>query len=74
MIDRNTRGSVRAFASPHVGMVAMGALRATLLFGSAAVALALIAVPIDSNHSRAKFTNSSLTHGLDLIRTGSIPL
>jgi hypothetical protein len=45
----------------------MGALRIALLFGSAAVALALIAVPLLEGRSPDR-----LASGIDLMSTGSI--
>ncbi len=61
------RGTVRK----NAGVAGMGALRIALLFGSAAVALALIATPYVESQSRqiAARTNAP---GLDTISTGSI--
>ncbi len=50
----------------------MGLLRVTLLFGSAAVALALIAVPLlDKDDSRQQIARDTFI-GLDTTTTGSI--
>jgi hypothetical protein len=50
----------------------MGALRITLLFGSAAIALALIVVPIANKGSRAIARASFNNPGIDTMETGSI--
>jgi hypothetical protein len=51
----------------------MGALRVTLLFGSAAVALALILVPLAERHLKAPVgPGSSASAGIDRTITGSI--
>ena len=50
------------------GMTSMGLLRATLLFGSAAIALALIIAPIAESQTR-KFVGSP---GVDTMATGSV--
>jgi len=49
-----------------------GALRVALLFGSAAIALALILVPILSERSRNVASQSLFPDGIDSISTGSI--
>jgi hypothetical protein len=46
-----------------------GALRITLLFGAAAVALALIATPLLDSRNRSAFARNA---GVDLMSTGSI--
>ena len=52
----------------------MGTLRITLLFGSAAVALALIAAPLlDDTQSRPRITRGGVD-GIDLMSTGGIGL
>lgn len=51
-----------------LGIAGMGALRFTLLFGSAAVALALILTPIVDSQTR-DFVGSP---GVDTITTGSV--
>ncbi|RWG05213.1 hypothetical protein [Mesorhizobium sp.] len=59
----------RTFRAADAGM---GILRITLLFGSAAVALALIATPFLDSQLRPQGARESLTGGLDLSSTGSI--
>ncbi|GAB1580074.1 MULTISPECIES: hypothetical protein [Phyllobacteriaceae] len=49
-----------------------GALRIALLFGSAAIALSLILVPILSERSRNVASQSLFPDGVDSISTGSI--
>ncbi|ESZ40040.1 hypothetical protein NKI88_28180 [Mesorhizobium sp. M0317] len=56
----------RSFRAAGVGI-----LRVTLLFGSAAVALALIAVPVLDNQTRSS-SRDALAGGLDPMSTGSI--
>lgn len=63
-LQRSRRGSPLADAG-------MGALRVTLLFGSAAVALALILTPIVESQTD-KMLYSSYSPGLDMMTTGSI--
>lgn len=53
------------------GEVGMGALRVALLFGSAAIALALILTPIVQNQAE-RMVSSHPGAGLDRIATGSI--
>ncbi|TIL70320.1 MAG: hypothetical protein E5Y65_31345 [Mesorhizobium sp.] len=48
----------------------MGILRITLLFGSAAVALALIATPLLDNRTRS--ARDDFADGLDRMSTGSV--
>lgn len=53
-------------------MAGMGALRFALLFGSAAVALALILTPMAERHiSAGPPAQSAMTPGLDFLTTGS---
>ena len=54
------------------GGTGMGLLRITLLFGSAAVALALIIAPIADSQTRSKFAQDGTPLGLDDVATGSI--
>ncbi|PRD40942.1 hypothetical protein C5748_24060 [Phyllobacterium phragmitis] len=49
-----------------------GALRIALLFGSAAIALALILVPILNNRSNDVASQTLFPSGVDSISTGSI--
>ncbi|OHV86330.1 hypothetical protein [Mesorhizobium sp. ORS 3428] len=58
----------RTFRAADAGM---GILRITLLFGSAAVALALIATPMLDSQTRSQSPRGGLT-GLDMTSTGSI--
>jgi hypothetical protein len=58
----------RGFRAVDAGM---GILRITLLFGSAAVALALIATPFLDNQTRPSARDNS-AGGLDMTATGSI--
>lgn len=74
MSNQSTWNRLRDSARVRVGVVAMGAARVTLLFGSAAVALALIAVPAQSNHPNVQVSGAGLTKLLDRIHTGAIPL
>jgi hypothetical protein len=57
----------RSFSAVHAGM---GILRITLLFGSAAVALALIATPLLD--SRTRSARDHFVGGLDGMSTGSV--
>lgn len=64
--------SIRPKRSFRVADAGMGLLRITLLFGSAAVALALIAVPLlDNSDSRQQIARDGY-FGLDTTTTGSI--
>ncbi|MDX8440207.1 hypothetical protein [Mesorhizobium australafricanum] len=58
----------RGFRAVDAGM---GILRITLLFGSAAVALALIATPFLDNQTRPQSARDGFA-GLDMTATGSI--
>ena len=62
--------SIRPDRSSRAAVAGMGILRITLLFGSAAVALALIAVPLLDNQTRSQASRDA--GGLDTISTGSI--
>lgn len=57
--------------SPLTG-AGIGALRVALLFGSAAVALALIATPVIDRSFRPQLAGSAFVDGLDLTSTGSV--
>jgi hypothetical protein len=59
----------RGFRAVDAGM---GILRITLLFGSAAVALALIATPFLDNQTRPQSVRDGFAGGLDMTATGSI--
>lgn len=56
-------------ASPLAG-VGMSALRVSLLFGSAAVALALLLAPYAESQTR-RLAQGSISNGLDFISTGT---
>jgi hypothetical protein len=53
------------------GGTGMGILRITLLFGSAAIALALIITPFADSQTRS-YAQDSARYGIDDIATGSI--
>ncbi|TYR30330.1 hypothetical protein FY036_20885 [Mesorhizobium microcysteis] len=61
----------RAERGWSAGNAGMGALRIALLFGSAAVALALILTPLVENHTR-KVAYQGYPAGLDMMATGTI--
>lgn len=63
---------IRSDRNYGFGSAGMSAVRVALLFGSAAVALALIVTPMAENHVRSQFSASSRTEGLDMTTTGSI--
>jgi hypothetical protein len=65
-VVRNDRGGWPS------GAAGVGILRITLLFGSAAVALALIIAPFADSQTRAYTDNDREPYGLDSIATGSI--
>ena len=64
--------SIRPDRSFRAADAGMGILRITLLFGSAAVALALIAVPVLDNQTRSASSRDTFASGLDTMSTGSI--
>jgi hypothetical protein len=55
------------------GGTGISTLRLALLFGSAAVALALIATPMLDRNTRLRVSEATFTDGLDPISTGSTP-
>jgi hypothetical protein len=59
----------RGFRAAEAGM---GILRVTLLFGSAAVALALIATPFLDSQTRSLSARDNFAAGIDTMSTGSI--
>ncbi|MEQ1945073.1 hypothetical protein ABMA32_21890 [Mesorhizobium sp. VNQ89] len=61
--------SIRKRSVPLLGSAGMSVLRVTLLFGSAAAALALILAPVADRYSR---TQSAAIEGVDYMSTGSI--
>ena len=65
-VVRNDRGGWPS------GAAGVGILRITLLFGSAAVALALIIAPLVANQTRSYTDNEREPYGLDSTATGSI--
>jgi hypothetical protein len=64
--------SIRPERSFRAGEAGMGVLRITLLFGSAAVALALLAAPLLEKGVRQQFARDTYASGLDMTSTGSI--
>jgi hypothetical protein len=64
--------SIRPERAFRAGEAGMGVLRITLLFGSAAVALALLAAPLLDRSGRQEFARDTLPSGLDMTSTGSI--
>jgi lipopolysaccharide export LptBFGC system permease protein LptF len=64
-VVRNDRGS-------SAGYTSMGILRIALLFGSAAVALALIIAPIADSKTRSYVAQDGGPVGVDTMTTGSI--
>ncbi|MGE0502490.1 MAG: hypothetical protein AB7I79_15740 [Rhizobiaceae bacterium] len=73
MDPENTWDLVRNERGWRLGDAGIGALRATLLFGSAAIALALILVPIMEDLSgEQQAYNSDFSESLDMTSTGSV--
>lgn len=70
-VDRDW-DSIRPDRSFRVADAGMGILRITLLFGSAAVALALIAAPFLDSQTRSLVAGDDVAGGLDMTATGSI--
>ncbi|CDX14436.1 conserved hypothetical protein [Mesorhizobium sp. ORS 3324] len=64
--------SIRPDRSFRAADAGMGILRITLLFGSAAVALALIATPFLDSQTRSQSVRDGFASGLDMTSTGSI--
>ncbi len=54
-----------------LGVAGMGLLRVALLFGSAAIALALIIAPLADSYTKTEISDSRPT-GLDMTSTGSV--
>lgn len=67
--DWDSIRSDRAFRAADAGM---GILRITLLFGSAAVALALIAAPFLDSQTRSLSARDDFASELDMTATGSV--
>ncbi len=74
MSNQITWNRLCADGAAQLSVVAMGAVRVSLLFGSAAVALALITVPAESDHRGVQISGAGLTKVLDRIHTSAIPL
>ncbi len=55
-----------------LGATSAGILRVTLLFGSAAVAMTLLLVPLADKHARDRMFASVSSPGVDFISTGSV--
>ena len=64
--------SIRPDRSFRAGEAGMGVLRITLLFGSAAVALALLATPLLDRGAQERFASNTYPSDLDMTSTGSI--
>ena len=73
MFDDSEWVKIRDAGSEYIGGAGMGVLRITLLFGSAAVALALIVAPIMDRQTRPLYAGGSLPATVDRIVTGSVP-
>jgi hypothetical protein len=68
MTPEDEWNAIRSRRAPLFGAAGMGMLRVALLFGSAAVALALILAPLADRYEKSQMVNAE---GLDLIATGS---
>lgn len=55
-----------------LGMIGMGMLRVTLLFGSAAVALSILGASFLDSRLGQRFASATPQAGLDMMSTGSI--
>jgi hypothetical protein len=66
------RGGQEQSGRSFISQTSAGILRVTLLFGSAAIALTLILVPIADKHARDRIFASVESPGLDRMSTGSI--
>lgn len=64
--------SIRPDRSFRAGETGMGVLRITLLFGSAAIALALLATPLLEKGASQQFASGGYPAGIDMTSTGSI--
>jgi hypothetical protein len=69
MTPENDWEAIRGRQTPLLGAAGMGVLRVVLLFGSTAVALALILAPVADRYSRPQ---NAAIGGLDYTVTGSI--
>lgn len=64
--------AIRPDRSQRASQAGMGVLRLALLFGSAAIALVLIATPLLDRESRQIYARDNGVFGLDMTSTGSI--
>ncbi|MEP9387842.1 hypothetical protein [Mesorhizobium sp. KR9-304] len=69
MTPENEWDAIRNQRKPLFGAAGVGLLRVALLFGSAAVALALIVAPIADKYAKSQIAG---VDGLDFLATGSI--
>ena len=72
MSDEKDWESIRPSRALRPIDAGMGLLRVTLLFGSAAVALALLAIPLLDRSDGRHFAGNVFPAGLDMTATGSI--
>ncbi|PYE88981.1 hypothetical protein [Phyllobacterium leguminum] len=70
--DHSFKKDYSDYSSGSMAEARSGALRVALLFGSAAIALAMILVPILNNRSKDVVTQSLFPNGVDTMATGSI--
>ncbi len=68
MTPEDEWNAIRSRRTPLFGAAGMSMLRIALLFGSAAVALALILAPMADRYSKTQIVGAG---GLDFIATGS---
>lgn len=72
MAMRDDWSGSRSGGRLSLGVAGMGALRLTLLFGSAAVAMALILTPLAERHiSDGPSSRSAMSPGIDFMTTSS---
>jgi hypothetical protein len=64
--------SIRSDRLDSAAYAGMGILRITLLFGSAAIALALVATPFLDNQTRLQSSRDGFAGDVDMMSTGSI--
>jgi len=72
MISELDLENARELRSSRRGATSMGMLRVTLLFGSAAIALGLIAAPIAEKGTDSYVASAGFPAGVDRMTTGSI--
>lgn len=63
---------MRGTRESRLGGVGMGAVRVALLFGSTAVALALLATPFLERQTHSRTARASLPANLDFMSTGTV--